>query len=39
MPTAAERQLQAKRSRQEYLVSAAALAVIVLAFLISFYRG
>ncbi len=39
MPTAAEQQLHAKRSRQEYLVSAAALAVIVLAFLISFYRG
>jgi polysaccharide chain length determinant protein (PEP-CTERM system associated) len=39
MPTAAEQQLHTKRSRQEYLVSAAALAVIVLAFLISFYRG
>jgi hypothetical protein len=39
MPTVAEQQLQAKRLRQEYLVSAAALAVIGLGFLISFYRG
>jgi hypothetical protein len=39
MPTAAEQQLHNKRSRHEYLVSAAALAVMVLAFLISFYRG
>lgn len=39
MPTSAEEQQQRRKIRQHYAVSAAALAVIILGFLISFYRG